>query len=148
LAHASFRVISTASKSLPLKDWLSVEHANMFFPIPSQPMTLGEESSVLIETGCAPEFVETLLNFATKYRQSLSADSVLKNRKLGTRSLVRIARRLACFPQDDDLNAILGRSLLSEFLPAVERMSLDSMLGEASIQRRTPPVSIFRFFAT
>ncbi len=34
VAHRSFRVISTASKSIPLKDWLSDEHANMFFPVP------------------------------------------------------------------------------------------------------------------
>ncbi|KXN82719.1 von Willebrand factor A domain-containing protein 8 [Leucoagaricus sp. SymC.cos] len=34
-AHPSFHIISTASKSLPLKDWLSDEQANMFFPIPS-----------------------------------------------------------------------------------------------------------------
>jgi von Willebrand factor A domain-containing protein 8 len=133
-------MISTASKSLPLKDWLSDEHANMFFPIPCQPMTQEEEVSILLETGCSPDIVETLVTFAEKYRQSMSSDSVQKNRKLGTRALVRIARRLAWFPQDDNLNAIIGRSLLSEFLPAVERMNLDTLLLGSGIKRRASAV--------
>ncbi|KAG6898082.1 hypothetical protein C0992_006002 [Termitomyces sp. T32_za158] len=73
-------------------------------------------------------------------RQSMSDDNVLKNRKLGTRSLVRIARRLARFPQDDDLNAIISRSLLAEFLPAVEKINLDTLLAEAKIEPK-PPLS-------
>jgi hypothetical protein len=70
----------------------------------------------------------------------MSSDNVQKNRKLGTRAMVRIARRLAWFPQDDDLNAIIGRSLLSDFLPAVERMNLDTLLLGSGIKRRAPAV--------
>jgi len=137
VAHPSFRIISTASKSLPLKDWLNDEHANMFFPIPSQPMDAAEEAAILLETGCSPTIIKTLLSFAEKYRQSLSADTVQKNRKLGTRSLVRIATRLAKFPQDNDLNRMISRSLLAEFLPAIERMNLDTLLQEAGMTRRS-----------
>ncbi|KAG5728425.1 hypothetical protein E4T56_gene18957 [Termitomyces sp. T112] len=140
LAHSSFRIISTASKSLPLKDWLLDEHANMFFPIPSQPMSRVEESDILRATGCPQHIIECLLSFAEKYRQSISDDNVLKIRKLGTRSVVRIAKRLALFPHDDDLNAIINRSLLADFLPAVEKMKLDALLSEAKIEPR-PPVS-------
>jgi von Willebrand factor A domain-containing protein 8 len=114
----------------------------MFFPVLSQPMEPEEESSILLETGCSPEAIKMLLLFADKYRQSISSDSVQKNRKLGTRSLVRIARRLALFPQDD-LNAIIGRSLLTEFLPAVERMNLDTLLLDSGIKRRVQAVCIF-----
>lgn len=112
----------------------------MFFPIPSQPMGRREEANILLSTGCPPTFVDSLILFAEKYRQSISVDNVLKNRKLGTRSLVRIARRLAMFPQDDDLNTIICRSLLAEFLPASERMNLDTLLEEVDIERKTPPV--------
>ncbi|KAF8150343.1 AAA domain-containing protein [Pholiota molesta] len=110
VAHPSFRVISTASKSLLLKDWLSDEHANMFFPVPSQPMDAAEEADILYATGCQKELVDTLLTFAEKYRQSMSSENVLKNRKLGTRSLVRMARRLALYPHDKDLQSIIQRS--------------------------------------
>lgn len=137
VVHPSFRIISTASKSLPLKDWLLDEYANMFFPVPSQPMDQKEESHILALTGCSPDIVDTLISFADKYRQSMSADNILKNRKLGTRTLVRIARRLATFPQDDDLNAIISRSLLAEFLPAVERMNLETLLDESKIHKQT-----------
>lgn len=146
VAHRSFRVISTASKSIPLKDWLSDEHANMFFPVPSQPMDAAEEASVLLATGCPKELVDTLLVFADKYRHSLSAENVLKNRKLGTRSLVRIARRLALYPQDTDLQDIIQRSLLAEFLPATEKMNLLTLFEDSNIFKKTTPVGHFPFF--
>jgi hypothetical protein len=109
----------------------------MFFPIPSQPMDADEESDILLETGCSPNIIKPLLSFAEKYRQSLSADTVQKNRKLGTRALVRIATRLTKFPQDDDLNALISRSLLAEFLPAMEKMTLDTLLKEVGIIKRS-----------
>lgn len=140
VVRPSFRVISTASKSQPLKDWLSDEHANMFFPIPSQPMDRKEEADILLSTGCPSPLVEVLVSFAEKYRKSISADNILKNRKLGTRSLVRIAHRLAMFPHDNDLNSIISRTLLAEFLPASERMNLDTLLEEVNIEMKTPPV--------
>jgi len=109
----------------------------MFFSIPSQPMDAAEENEILVGTGCSSNIIKSLLSFAEKYRQSLSADSVQKNRKLGTRALVRIATRLARFPQDDDLNALISRSLLAEFLPAMERITLDTLLQEAGIIKRS-----------
>ncbi|KAI0672393.1 AAA domain-containing protein [Trametes maxima] len=139
VAHRSFRVISTASKSLPLKDWLSDEHANMFFPIAAQPMSPSEESHILLQTGCPAPVVNTLLAFADKYRAGMTSDAVQKNRKLGTRSLVRIAHRVARFPADDDLYTLLSRALLAEFLPATETMNLENIFEECGIKRRTPP---------
>ncbi|KAI0634180.1 AAA domain-containing protein [Trametes polyzona] len=139
MAHRSFRVISTASKSLPLKEWLSDEHANMFFAVAAQPMSQPEEAHILLQTGCPPHVVDTLLKFADKYRSGMTSDAVQKNRKLGTRSLLRIARRVARFPADDDLHALLSRALLAEFLPATETMNLQNIFEECGIQKRTPP---------
>jgi hypothetical protein len=95
-----------------------------------------EEGTILLATGCPSDAVDTLLSFADKYRRNMSSDNVQKNRKLGTRSLLRIARRLAMFPQDDDLNAMISRSLLAEFLPPIERLNLDEMLAESGIPKR------------
>lgn len=144
MAHPSFRIIVTASKSTPLQDWLSEEHASMFFTIPAQPMDIAEESEILSRTGAAPVHIKTLLTFAERYRRVMTSDAVQKNRKLGTRSLVRIARRLAAFPWDDDLYVILGRSLLSDFLPATERLSLDALFAECGIAKKTILVSTAR----
>lgn len=100
-------------------------------------MDAEEEAEILLETGCSSIVIKALLSFAENYRQSLSSDTVQKNRKLGTRSLVRIATRLAKFPQDDNLHLIISRSLLAEFLPAMERMTLDALLEEAVITKKT-----------
>ncbi|KAI0752632.1 AAA domain-containing protein [Daedaleopsis nitida] len=140
VAHPSFRVISTASKSQPLKDWLSDEHANMFFTVPSQPMSHDEEAHLLLQTGCAAPVVETLLAFADRYRTSMTSDAVQKNRKLGTRALMRIARRVAQFPAAaDDLHVLLTRAVLAEFLPATEAMNLQNILEQTGIKKRTQP---------
>ena len=142
MAHASFRIISTASKSLPPKDWLGDEHANMFFTLPAQPMAPAEEAHLLLQTGCAPPAARTLLAFAERYRARVAADAVQKNRRLGTRALLRIARRVARFPGDAHaLHALLARAVLAEFLPATEAMNLQTVLEETGVQKRTQPVS-------
>ncbi|TFK81956.1 hypothetical protein K466DRAFT_501194 [Polyporus arcularius HHB13444] len=140
VAHPSFRVISTASKSLPLKDWLGDEHANMFFTVPAQPMSHAEEAHILLQTGCAAPVVETLLRFADRYRTSMTSDAVQKNRKLGTRALMRIARRVAQFPTAaEDLHVLLSRAILAEFLPATEAMNLQNIFEDVGIKKRTEP---------
>ncbi|KAH9929971.1 AAA domain-containing protein [Amylocystis lapponica] len=138
VAHPSFRVISTASKSLPLKDWLADEHANMFLPVAAQPMGAAEERALLLQTGCPDATVQTLLAFAEKYRAGMTSDAVQKNRKLGTRALLRIARRVAGFPGDNNLRALLGRTILAEFLPTMEAMNLEELFQETGIKKRTP----------
>ena len=137
MAHPSFRIISTTSKSLGLKDWLSDEHANMFFAVVAQPMSREEETAVLLSTHCSPEVFDKLLTFADKYRHRMASDSVLKNRKLGTRALVRIARRMAMFPAgQDDLHSLISRSILAEFLPTTEKINLEGLFEECEIRRR------------
>jgi hypothetical protein len=142
--HPSFRTIVTASKSLPLKEWVSDEHANMFFTLPSHPMDPEEEATVLRAAGCPDATINILLSFADKYRRSLSGDNIIKNRRLGTRTLVSIARRIAVAPQEDhDLYTLISRSLLAEFLPAVEKLNLNTLLEDSNIFKRTDPVSSF-----
>jgi hypothetical protein len=107
-----------------------------------------EESMLLLSTGCPPRVVERMLAFAERYRQTMSEDNVQKNRKLGTRSLMRIARRLAVDGGEDnaegaDLRAILSRSLLLEFLPGVERMNIDTLFDDAEVLRIAPAVRVF-----
>ena len=119
-------------------------------------MDASEESSILASTGCPPHIVSTLIQFAAKYRDSISlaesnarspnsgggGNSVIKNRRLGTRALVRIAKRVAALPWDDDLHMTIRRALLADFLPPVERMALDNIFLEADIRPRAPAVRI------
>lgn len=109
----------------------------MFFAVISHPMSVEEESALLLATGCSSSAVSSLIKFATKYRENMSTNTTVKNRKLGTRTLVRIARRIAKFPWDDDLHLFISRAVLAEFLPPAERLNLIELLEEAGIQNRT-----------
>ena len=145
VCHPSFRIIATASKAIPLKDWLTHEHANMFFTLPSQPMGQEEERKTVLSTGCPVEIVEKLLAFAGRYRDTLASDSVQKSRKFGTRAILRIAKRMAMAPQngnvgDDELYMLISRSILAEFLPTTERAVLETLLKESNISPGRPTV--------
>lgn len=100
---------------------------------------------MLLQTGCPSGLVEVLLHFADKYRSSMTSDLVQKNRKLGTRALIRIASRLARFSEYADLHTLLSHAVLAEFLPATERMNLDLVFEELKIEKTTPPVRPFPF---
>lgn len=139
VAHPSFRVISTASRVAPLRDWLSTEHANMFLPLPAQPMGRSEEAALLLRTRCPPANVDALLRFAGTYRtRMVPSDGALRVRRLGTRALLRIARRLARFPWDQDIRRMLERALLTEFLPATEKSGVEELLDDAGIEKISP----------
>ena len=62
-------------------------------------MPLEEEKAILLATGCPPAIVETLETFARSYPRAHGAPGS-KSRRLGTASLLRMARRLATFPKD------------------------------------------------
>lgn len=111
-------------------------------------MDTQEETSILLATGCQKELVNILLQFAEKYRQSISADNVLKSRRLGTRSLVRIARKLAMFPESLDLSFVISQSLLAEFLPAMERLNLNTLLEESNILKKSGRVCSLHCFSS
>ncbi|EIN14530.1 hypothetical protein PUNSTDRAFT_118001 [Punctularia strigosozonata HHB-11173 SS5] len=129
----SLRIISTPSKSVPLRDWLTIEHANMFFPILALPMGTTEETQILLATTCPTAIASQLVHFAQRYRERMTSDVVQKNRKLGTRSLIRITRRL---PWDDDLHSMLSRAIMTEFMPSLERLDVETLMEECGILKR------------
>jgi von Willebrand factor A domain-containing protein 8 len=144
----SFRIITTASRSLPLRDWLTDEHANMFGAFPSLPMSPSEELEILLDTGCKKVTAVKILEFAASYRESMNASTreranrrsddggLQKNRRLGTRALVRIAQRCAHYPWDEDLYTLFARTLLIEFLPVAERNNVENLLKECGIVKQ------------
>lgn len=113
----------------------------MFFAIAAQPMSREEESTILLKAGCTAEVANQLLTFADMYRHHMTADAVQKNRKLGTRALVRIARRMAMFPAgQEDLYNLINQSILTEFLPTTEKANLEGLFEEANIRKGSPAV--------
>ncbi|KAH9160345.1 hypothetical protein EDB89DRAFT_2081954 [Lactarius sanguifluus] len=122
-----------------LRDWLSAEHANMFLTLLAQPMGRSEEAALLLRTGCPLSHVDALLGFAGTYRTPMApSDGALRVRRLGTRALLRIARRLARFPWDQDTRRMLERALLTDFLPATEKVGVEELLEDAGIKKISP----------
>ena len=74
----------------------------------------------------------------------MTSDAVQKNRKLGTRALVRLASRLAKFPDDGDLHTLLSQAILANFLPATENMNLQEIFEECGIKKRTALVRLYK----
>ena len=106
-------------------------------------MGRAEEAELLLRTGCPPANVDALLKFAGAYRtRMVPADGALRVRRLGTRALLRIARRLARFPWDQDVRSMLERALLMEFLPAAEKAGVEELLEEAGIRKISPVVRL------
>lgn len=113
----------------------------MFFPVPAQPMGRSEEAALLLRSGCPLTHVDALLGFAAAYRTHMApADGALRVRRLGTRALLRIARRLARFPWDLDVRSMLERALLTDFLPATEKAGVEELLEESGIKKISPAV--------
>ncbi|KAL8292641.1 hypothetical protein RQP46_001253 [Phenoliferia psychrophenolica] len=130
-AHPSFRIITTATKSSPPREWLTEELAAIFVALPTIAMPLEEEKAILLATGCPPEIVDTLETFARRYRGAHGAPGS-KSRRLGTASLLRMARRLAKYPAES-LYDLVNRTLLSEFLPPTTKSELQALLSETKI---------------
>ncbi|GAA6009045.1 hypothetical protein JCM11491_005725 [Sporobolomyces phaffii] len=136
--HPSFRIITTSSKSTPPTEWLSDELTANLTSLVSSPMSMDEERELLLSTGCLPELVERMETFATRYRV-LTSTPGNKSRRLGTRSLIRMAKRLASFP-DEDLRGMIERTLLVQFLPITEQEQIHDLMLEVGLA--VPPLNI------
>lgn len=133
----SFRIIATtaASKS----DWLNEEASTMFGFVQPNPMSAAEERKVIeTRTNCPGEQLDMLLAFAARYR-TLSRDASLglsKSRRLGTRALIRMANRIARFPDSTDMYTLVVRNLLVDFLPRTTKELVQRVLEESGLRPR------------
>ncbi|GAA5909649.1 hypothetical protein JCM8208_003837 [Rhodotorula glutinis] len=131
--HPSFRVVTTASKATAPIEWLTEDVAANLVALPTLPMPIEEERALLLAVGCAAASVDQLELFATRYREHTSAAG-MKARRLGTASLVRIARRLAKYP-DENVRTLLERALLIDFLPNTERDAISALMTELGLEK-------------
>jgi hypothetical protein len=117
----------------------------MFFPVPAQSMGRSEEAALLLRTGFLSAHVDALLGFAAAYRTRMApADGALRVRRLETRALLRIARRLARFLRDLDVRSMLERALLTEFLPTTEKAGVEELLEVSGIKKISPAVRVLQ----
>ncbi|KAI9366882.1 AAA domain-containing protein, partial [Zopfochytrium polystomum] len=132
--HPSFRVIAIArptSSVSPRGTWLNPEITSMFMFVPMRPLAYTEEMEV-IQTVCPgvdEVQLKKLLTFANLLRtlQDDTAKSLAS--ALSTRQLIRIARRLALYP-NDSLHDAIFKAALGRFLPSLAKRMLESLLAQ------------------
>ena len=129
----SLRIIATAPK---VGNWLTESAATMFATLAAPPMSDAEERAVVMkQAGAAPSAsLDALFAFVHEYRAQATDTNVglHKARRFGTRQLIRIARRLSKWP-DEDLYNLIFRNQLCDFLPRTVRDVVHQTLLQAKI---------------
>ncbi|BGP10994.1 hypothetical protein JCM10049v2_006888 [Rhodotorula toruloides] len=142
--HPSFRIVTTSTKASAATEWLTEEVASNLVSLSTVPMPLAEERALLLAVGCPSSLVDHLELFAQGYREHTSVAGN-KSRRLGTSTLVRIAKRLARHPHEN-LRTLLHRALLLDFLPNTEREQVSDLMDEVGLQEEPastlPPVEV------
>ena len=122
------RVIASAPK---VGDWLTECVASMLATVCAPPMSDAEERAIVEQCAGVRDRaqLDRLFALAHEYRAQASDPNVglHKGRRLGTRQLIRLARRLAHWP-DEDLYALVMRNQLCDFLPRTVREVVHEML--------------------
>ena len=127
-----FRLIASAPTAAK---WLTEVQASMFAVVPAPQMDAAEEHHlVLTRAQCPAALMAPVFRFAELYRAACAdpGAGLHKARRLGTRQLIRIATRLAHWP-DTDVHATLWRGQLVDFMPRTVRDVVATLLTTAGI---------------
>ncbi|CBQ70003.1 conserved hypothetical protein [Sporisorium reilianum SRZ2] len=133
----TFRVVATASKPT---GWLDEEASTLFAICSTRAMDEHEERHIVLSRVGLPEptsDMKRMFHFVNRYR-ALSADPNLglaKSRRLGTRQVIRMAKRLATWQDDCDVHGLIWRTLLVDFLPITVREVIANLLTECGIYK-------------
>uniref|UniRef100_A0A5F9D324 von Willebrand factor A domain-containing protein 8 n=1 Tax=Oryctolagus cuniculus TaxID=9986 RepID=A0A5F9D324_RABIT len=136
--HPSFRIIAMAEPPVigsATQQWLGPELLTMFFFHYMKPLVKSEEMQVVKEMvpNTPQEALDKLLSFTHKLRETQDPTAQSLAASLSTRQLLRIARRLSQYP-NENLHGAVTKACLSRFLPNLARSALEKNLADASIE--------------
>ena len=123
----SFRLIAISAPPTAKANWLTAETASLFsfhqFPIPTE----GDVSAILhsvCSNSVSPAIIDNVLAVA-KAVDTLKDDAALHGAlTLSLRQIIRMARRLAAYP-DDGFLPLIQRTCMTSFLPSQVRKAFD-----------------------
>nr|XP_056718077.1 von Willebrand factor A domain-containing protein 8 [Euleptes europaea] len=135
--HPSFRIIALAEPPVvgsTTQQWLIPELLTLFLFHYTKPLSKSEEMKVINEKvpnvpGAA---VEQLLKLTHKLRETQDPRAQSLASSLSTRQLLRICRRLSCYP-DESLSHAINKACLSRFLPNLAASALRKNLLDCGI---------------
>ncbi|XP_070538007.1 von Willebrand factor A domain-containing protein 8-like [Ptychodera flava] len=140
--HPSFRILALAEPPVTgssTQQWLNSELLTLFHYHHVKPLSYVEEMEVI--QGMVPNAVQDLMDPLLKFTHRLrnSGDTTLLSlaSSLSTRQLLRIARRLAQYP-NENLHDAINKACLSRFLPKLAKQSLEKSLEDANIKPFKP----------
>ncbi|KAM7321273.1 hypothetical protein ACRRTK_019365 [Alexandromys fortis] len=136
--HPSFRIIALAEPPVvgsTTQQWLGPEFLTMFFFHHMKPLVKSEEIQVIKEMvpNVPQDALEKLLSVTHKLRETQDPTAQSLAGSLSTRQLLRIARRLSQYP-NENLHDAITKACLSRFLPSLARSALEKNLADATIE--------------
>ncbi|XP_057642158.1 von Willebrand factor A domain-containing protein 8 isoform X2 [Chionomys nivalis] len=136
--HPSFRIIALAEPPVigsTTQQWLGPEFLTMFFFHHMKPLVKSEEMEVIKEMvpNVPQDALEKLLSVTHKLRETQDPTAQSLAASLSTRQLLRIARRLSQYP-NENLHDAITKACLSRFLPSLARSALEKNLADAAIE--------------
>ena len=137
MIHQSFRIIALARpKPFTARGkWLNPEILSMFSFLPIRPMNIEEEETVLhtLFPSLGADQIQAIAEFAQSLRSEKDETIQEVARNFSTRQLIRIAKRLVKFPNEDLFSTIMKISLF-KFLPNLARDTLTNFLSKHNIK--------------
>lgn len=138
LIHPAFRLFALAEPptvGTAKGQWLSPEILSMFMFHEMRALSQKEEAEVLTQmTGTYGDVLEDILRVTHKLRSSEDASLRSIATNMSTRQLLRIARRLQKFPNENAYTSI-NKACLSRFLPALAKESLETLVEKLGIDK-------------
>ncbi|XP_067669611.1 von Willebrand factor A domain-containing protein 8-like [Haliotis asinina] len=134
--HPSFRLIALGEPPVvgsSKQQWMSPEMLTMFLYHHMRPLSRAEETDVIHRLVPNADNLSKLFDFVHNLRDSTDPTVQSMAASMSTRQLLRIARSLAQYP-NEDLYGIVQKACLSRFLPRLARQALDQTLDSAGIQ--------------
>lgn len=137
--HNAFRLIALAeppSSSSTTTNWLTPEILSLFTFMEVRSLQKSEEIQIINELyGKVNKCVHKVIDLSHILRES--RDPVLENLAdtLSTRQLLKIAKKMAAYPSEDELYEIVQNTFLAKFMPALPKTALEKAIEKAGIQR-------------
>ncbi|XP_044304134.1 von Willebrand factor A domain-containing protein 8 isoform X2 [Varanus komodoensis] len=136
--HPSFRIVALAEPPVigsATQQWLGAELLTLFVFHHVKPLNKKEEIKVITETvpNVPSAAVEQLLKLTHRLRATNDPTAQSLVSSLSTRQLLRISRRLSCYP-DESLYHAVSKACLSRFLPNLVKSALHKNLLDSGIE--------------
>lgn len=137
--HPDFRILASAETPSASNPWLTPEILSTFLFQEVRSLNINEEAH-LIESiyGSIPASLQRLLAVIEDTRNAKDTSLQQIASSLSTRQLLRIAKRISEFPEEQNIWGTIQDACLAKFLPPLIRDSFNSLLSRHKLSPPSP----------